>query len=250
MFSIYDRTRIIGRATAVVLSAAFVTATYAEVIPIGSNFFETVPGLTATFIDFSRDNINRGFFGPGSDPFIGFIRLRGNPIDPSTLGTTDTIMHRPEEINVVQGARRVTADLDLLALELESVNPITVTYNLGNNPEQWDVRVSRQANPPEGGRITIEQTIPDGGTYEAMVNTRLILTFTRRSDGAIRQVPLGLLMGTDNNVPWSFSANPPLFTDGHFCPCCVGGEPRSVVFSGPYLTLTLRPATRLRGVIE
>jgi hypothetical protein len=122
MFSIYHRTQIIRRATAAVLSAALVTGTYAAVIPVGSNFFETVPGL-ATFLDFTRASITRGFFDPGSDAFIGFVRLRGNPIDPGTLGTTDTIMARPEGITVVEGARPVTADLGLLALELESVNP-------------------------------------------------------------------------------------------------------------------------------
>src|SRR5258707_864772 len=118
MFSNCYPTQIIRCATVVVLSTALVTGMYAAVIPVGSNFFETVPGLTATFLDFTRASITRGFFDPGSDAFIAF-RLRGNPIDPRTLGTTDTIMQRPEEINVVQGARPVTADLGLLALELE-----------------------------------------------------------------------------------------------------------------------------------
>jgi hypothetical protein len=140
------------------VSAVFVTAAQAAVIPIGSNFFETIPGLTATFIDFSRDSINRGFFGPGSDAFLGFIRLRGSPIDPATLGTTDTIIIRPEAINVVENARQVTAELRFLALELVSVNPITITYDQGHNPELWDVRVSLRDNQPEGGRITIKQT--------------------------------------------------------------------------------------------
>jgi hypothetical protein len=250
MFLIHRRSHFVGPVTAIVMAGALITAAHAAVIPVGSNFFETIPGLTSTFLDFSRDNITRGFFGPGSDAFIGFIRLRGNPIEPRTLGTTDTIMHRPEEINVVLGARPVTADLSLLALKLESVNPITVTYNFGQNPEQWNVQVSRQPNPPRGGRITIQQTIPDGGTYEALVETRLIVTFTRRLDGAIRQLPLRLLMGTNNNVSWSFSADTLLVTDGHFCTSCVAGEPRSAVFSGPNLTLPLQPASRLRGVIE
>ena len=71
MFSIYHRTQIIRRATAFVLSAALVTGTYAAVIPVGSNFFETVPGLTATCLDFTRASITRGFFDSGSDFFIG-----------------------------------------------------------------------------------------------------------------------------------------------------------------------------------
>lgn len=249
MFFIRHTMRNITRAAAAVLSMALVTGTYAADIPAGNNFFETVPGLTATLLDFSREVIARGFFGPGSDVFMGPIRLKGNPISPTTLGTTDTIMSRPEVINVVLGARPVTADLDLLALELKSVTPITVTYNFGNNPEQWDVRVSRQETSPEGGRITIEQTTADGGAYEAMLNTRLMITFTRHLDGAIRRLPLGLVMGTGTSptVPWSFSAENFLITDGHFCPSCVAGAPRPVVFSGPILTLKLQPATRFRG---
>ena len=206
----------------------------------GSNFFETVAGPTATLIDFQRDYINRGFFGPGSDAFVGFIRLRGNPIDPTTLGTTDTIMRRPEAITVVEHARPVTADLDFIALELVSVNPITITYNQGQNPEQWNVRVSLQ-NQSEGGRITTKQTSGVGGTYEALLTTRLLVTFKRVSDNAIRQIPLGVLVGT-TAIPWSFNANPILLTDGHFCPSCDTGEPVASVFSGPYLTLTLQPA--------
>ncbi len=196
-----------------------------------------------------REVIARGFFGPGSDAFMGAIRLKGDPIDPTTLGTTDTIMARPEVINVVLDARPVTANLDLLTLELKSVTPITMTYNSGHDPEQWDVRVSRQGGTPEGGRITIKQTTADGGTYDAMVNARLTVTFTRHLDGAIRQLPLALVMGTGagSNVPWSFSAENFLITDGHFCPSCVAGGPRPVVFSGPYLTLKLQPATRFRG---
>ena len=80
MFALYRRTQIIRRVMAAVPSAAFVTAAHAAVIPTGSNFFETVAGPTATLIDFQRDYINRGFFGPGSDAFVGFIRLQGNPI--------------------------------------------------------------------------------------------------------------------------------------------------------------------------
>lgn len=242
MFGACRRIQIIHRAMAAVGSAVLVTATHAAVIPTGSNFFETVPGLTATFLDFSRDSINRGFFGPGSDAFIGFIRFQGNPIDPATLGTTDTIMRRAEEINVIENARPVTADLEFFALELVSVNPITITYNQGHNPEMWDVRVSLQPNQPEGGRITIKQTSPDGGTYEALLGTRVMVTFKRRSDNAIRQLPLGMVVGTNNNTPWSFNANPILLTDGPFCPSCVAGEPRASVFSGPYLTLKLQPA--------
>jgi len=119
MFFIYRTMRNIARTAAAVLSAALVTGINAAVIPVGPNFFESVPGLTTSFLDFSRDNIARDFFGPGSDPFIGFIRLKGKTINP-TLGTTNVIMQRPEEINVVLGARPVSADLSLITIELHN----------------------------------------------------------------------------------------------------------------------------------
>ena len=59
MFAIHRRTQVIGRATAAVLSAALITATYGAVIPAGPNYFETVPAGTS--IDFGRANISRGF---------------------------------------------------------------------------------------------------------------------------------------------------------------------------------------------
>ena len=242
MFAHYRRTQIIRRTVTAVLSAAFVTAAHAAVIPVGDNFFEAIPGpgATATGLDFSRDYITRGFFGPGSDAFGAFVLLKGDPIDPATLGTTDTIMHRPEAITVVDHGRQVTADLDFTALQLVTINPITVTYNQGQNPEPWNVRVSLQSQS-EGGRMTIRQTSGIGGTYEALLTTRLLVTFTRVSDNATRQVPLGVLVGT-GTIPWSFNANPILLTDGHFCPSCKAGESFTSVFSGPYLTLRLQPA--------
>src|SRR5262249_11445841 len=192
MLFIHRTLRNITRAVAVVLSVLFLTGTltYAAIIPAGPIFFESVPGLTTSSLDFSRENIARNFFGPGSDPFIGAIRLKGRTINP-ILGTTNVIMQRQEEINLVLGARPVSADLSLITIELQSVTPITITYNSGQNPEQWDVRVSRQESAPEGGRIIIDQRTADGGTYEATVNTRIFVKFTRRSDGAIRQLPFG-----------------------------------------------------------
>jgi hypothetical protein len=92
MFAIHRRTHVLGRAIAAILPAALITATYAALIPAGPNYFETVS--TGTSMDFSRTNISRGFFDPGSDSFLGFIRLQGVPIDPTTLGTTDTIVQR------------------------------------------------------------------------------------------------------------------------------------------------------------
>jgi hypothetical protein len=239
IFAIYPRVQIIGRATAVVLSATFITATYAAVIPAGPNYFETV--AAGTSIDFGRENISRGFFGPGSDAFIGFIRFHGDPVDPRSLGTTDTIMQRLSDINISQNERPQEAPLGLVLVNLVSVNPITVTYNQGQNPELWDVRLSLQPNQDQRGRMTIMQTSAGGGTYDTLQPARLMITFIRRSDNLTRILPFAILMGA-NDVPWSYNADRFLITDHHFCPSCFAGEPRSSVFAGPYLQWQVRPA--------
>ena len=241
MFAIPRKTQVFGRATAAVLSAALITATYAAPIPAGPNYFETVPAGTS--IDFGRGNIiRRGFFDPGSDGFIGGIRLQGDPVDPRALGTTDTIMQRLEDINISQNERLVT-DLGLALVSLVSVNPITVTYNGGHNPELWDARVSLQPNQEQRGSMVIMQTSADGGTYDTRQPARLMITFIRRSDNATRALPFAILMGADD-VPWSYNADRILITDHHFCPSCFAGESRSSIFAGPDMQWQVRPATR------
>jgi hypothetical protein len=238
MFAIHRRTQVPGYATAAILSAALITATYAALIPAGPNYFETVP--SGTSMDFSRQYISRGFFGPGSDYFIGFIRLQGAPVDPVALGTTDTIMQRLEDINISENERKVSP-LALVVVSLVSVNPITVTYNGGHNAELWDVRVSLQPNQDQQGRMIIMQTSPDGGRYDTLQPARLMITFIRRSDNATRALPFGVMIDSDA-VPWSYNADSILITDGHFCPSCSAGESRSSIFTGPSILWQLRPA--------
>jgi hypothetical protein len=124
-----------------------------------------------------------------------------------------------------------------------SVNPITVTYNQGQNPELWDVRVSLQPNEQQPrGRMTIDQTTAAGGTYEALLPARLLITFIRRSDNMTRLVPFGVLLGA-NQISWSFNANAALVTDHHFCPTCLAGEQGTPAgFAGPQMQWELQTA--------
>jgi hypothetical protein len=149
-------------------------------------------------------------------------------------------MQRLGDINISQNARPQEAPLGLVLVSLVSVNPITVTYNLGQNPELWDVRVSLQPNQEQRGKMTIRQPSADGGTYDTLQPARLNITFIRRSDNLTRVLPFAILMGA-NNGPWSYNADRFLITDHHFCPSCVAGEPRSSVFAGPNLQWQVRP---------
>ena len=140
-------------------------------------------------------------------------------------------MRRLEDINISQNERLVT-DLGLGLVSLVSVNPITVTYNGGHNPELWDTRVSLQPNQVQRGSMVIMQTSTDGGTCDTRQPARLLITFIRRSGNATRALPFAIQMGADD-VPWSYNADRILITDHHFRPSCFAGESRSSIFAGP-----------------
>jgi hypothetical protein len=142
MFAIHRRTHVLGRAIAAILPAALITATYAALIPAGPNYFETVS--TGTSMDFSRTNISRGFFDPGSDSFIGFIRLQGVSIDPTTLGTTDTIVQRLFDIKISQNGQPRTTSLEIVAVSLWASIPSQSRTMAGRIPN-CGMRASRSS---------------------------------------------------------------------------------------------------------
>ena len=158
MFAIHRRTQVLGRATAAILSVALITATYAALIPAGPNYFETDP--TGTSIDFSHTSIPGNFFDSGSDslPWVSSA-CKATRVEPSgPLVQPDTIMQRVFDIEISQNGPPKTISLEIAAVSLVAVNPITVTHNGGQNPELWDARVSLQPNQEQRGRMTV---IPD-----------------------------------------------------------------------------------------
>jgi hypothetical protein len=128
------------------------------------------------------------FFEPGSDPFSGQVTLRGEPIDPYTLGETSTILRRwldpvsPGDPPGTIGA----VEVELLGLRLVSVGPIIVTSDGGQNPQEWDVKVVLSSMPAIPGGVSAEKTSDNGGTYDITLEVYPLLTFTRVSDGYTR----------------------------------------------------------------
>ncbi len=112
-----------------------------------------------TFVEFGTGNlpaIPADFFGPGSDPFTGQIELDGFPFDPLAFGDADTIIQRSyEPVSPSLGEPNAgTVEIEIIELSLISIQPITVTYNGGQDPEEWfvDVRLSDTPSPP--GELT------------------------------------------------------------------------------------------------
>lgn len=129
------------------------------------------------------------FFGPGSDPFVGRVNFGGVPLGSfkgRDVGDADTIVRRgaPPASNPA-GA----APIELIQLSLQSVDPITVTYEGGRRSERWSVEVSPSRSVPSRGEILIR----DDSTFDSQLLVVPLLTFTRLSDGQRRTLDMASL---------------------------------------------------------
>jgi hypothetical protein len=165
----------------------------------------TTPGGGTTFDDLAASPIPAGFFDPGSDPFDGRIVFRGDPLPdlgpPSSppLFPIDTIVERLAPAPMPGPS---TIPIEIVALSLVSAQPITVTYNGGQNPELWDVKACLSSVAPQPhGSMTIAGTCPGGGTFGSTLPVVPKLVFTRQNPPQTRvldpapQVTLDFLTG-------------------------------------------------------
>ncbi len=139
---------------------------------------------TFGYLDPCSPPIPSGFFGPGSDPFEGSVCLRGVPLGSSPYGTfdaADTLILRQQDpfdpCDLTTGTAGVP--IEMVALNLVSVAPITVTYHGGGDPEQWDVAVGLSSVAPSPGEVYAYRTDCNGGTYSSMLYVQPKFTFTR-----------------------------------------------------------------------
>jgi hypothetical protein len=165
----------------------------------------TTPGGGTSFDDFAANPIPADFFDPGSEPFLGIVLFSGQPLPdlgpPSapSLFPTDTVVERLAPAAMPGPA---TIPIEIVALSLVSSQPITVTYNGGQNPELWDVQACLSSLAPQPqGSMTIARTCPGGGTFRSTLPVVPKLVFTRQSDLQVRvldpapQVTLDFLTG-------------------------------------------------------
>ncbi len=163
------------------------------------------------------------FFGPGSDPFGGVVCLKGMPLGPTVFGDfgdADTIIERsanPFDRCGLPAGQTETVDIEIVALSLVGIDPITVTFNGGQDPEPWDVKVdlSTVVTPP-AGTLTATKGHCNGGTYTSVLNVQPRFTFDKVSDidqvvldtGAEGIQPVTLIQ--DVPAPWSHDPDPNL----------------------------------------
>lgn len=155
------------------------TASGVDVLP-GHDLWVTPPGGAVENFGGEAPPLPSDFFGPGSDPFFGEVIFVGEPIGTfmgQPTGPADTIVERPATAILPGEGSSDSIPIQLVELSLVSTQPITVTFNGGQDPEQWDVQVQLGA-PPSNGTMTINQVTPIGGVYDAAINVCPLFTFT------------------------------------------------------------------------
>jgi len=151
----------------------------------------TTPPGSQTSYSFLDTPLPAGFFGAGSEPFSGTVALQGAAIDPQRLGPADTIVRRMQDLCPDEVGESVTVAIEIVALSLVSVEPITVTFDDGRNPERWEVQVCLSSQPQQTGSITITLDEEDCGTFDSIVPVLPKFSFTRTADGRTESVDCG-----------------------------------------------------------
>ncbi len=162
-----------------------------SLIDPGIDLWETPAGGTTVQEFPLNDPIPADFFNPcspglSSDPFSGTITFGGQPATtdpPAALAPTDTIVRRLTTADLPTVGSFDTVPIEIVALNLVSVNPITVTYDGGAHPELWDVRACLSGSPQIQGSMTIRKTCSGGGTYDSVLPVRPQFVLTRVADG-------------------------------------------------------------------
>lgn len=191
-------------------------------IPPGIDLFETDPQTTQfTFTDNpppAGTQIPADFFGPGSEPFVGSVYFAGEPFGTFVNGTqtfqtgdADTVVRRTAALEFNGPVpQQDEVPIQMVALNLVSMQPITVTYE-GGSTELWQVNAAISQTPPQPqGQMNAERT-GIGGTFSSQLPVLPRLTFTRLSDGTTAVLDLVNIIQPPqypaftfqaNNVPW------------------------------------------------
>jgi len=171
------------------------------------------------------------FFDLGSDPSTSTVCLRGVPLGIPQFGNADTLISRsadPFDRCDLPSGTSSTVNIEIVSLSLESVDPITVTHNGGQNPELWKVTVDLSpgglppSTPPR--TLTAIKSHCNGGMYTSVLYVQPRFTFTKISNpsevrvldtGIVGTPPVELVQSDPH--PWVSDIDPFLGAMVDFC---------------------------------
>ena len=186
-------------------------------VPAGFDYLRTAE--EGAEFRFNVNPIPAGFFHPNSKPFAASVRFTGRALPPAFFGGrrirhADTVVHRRSAARVsLSGRQSETVPLELVALALESIEPILV--RVGDRTEEWDVQVRLSGRQPSTGQMTITKTSDTGGLFDSELTVIPAFTFIRRCDGKRLALNVGdftsvpelmdALVIRSRAIPWSYS---------------------------------------------
>jgi len=158
------------------------------------------------------------FFGPGSDPFDGIIALTGSPLTPNPpyeFGNADAIIERKESAALPDNESTDMVEIELVALNLLSTIPITVSYDGGAYFEEWDVHVClSEIALVDAGSMVLMRDCCLGGEFNATLAFYPKFIFTAIQSPQEMILDYGLagyppLVTTSSSGKWSVDMHPP-----------------------------------------
>ncbi len=172
------------------------------------------------------------FFEPGSDPFTDQVCLVGEPLGSTGFGTyevADTLVQRsadPFDRCELPGPTQNTVDIEIVELNLRSIEPITV--QVSGSPTFWDVTMDLSTVAAPLGTLGATKTHCNGGTYSALLPVQPRFTFTKVAGPGIPIGSFGVLdtglegtppvqLAGQGNPPWVTDADPLLRLEAPFC---------------------------------
>ncbi len=204
-------------------------AVCAQDVAAGYDLLSTVEDVTIVFGtgEGEMPPAPADFFGPGSDPFEGTVVCEGHPPPlpdvgacEGDLGVTDTVVERKQVAELPGTPSTDTVDIEMVALSLVSVAPVTVTFDGGASSSDYDVQVTLHGTEPSVGTMDINKTHENGGTFDAELTVYPKFIFTKVSGASGQnEVELEDFAQYQNSfivegAPWEYEAA------GLDCPEC------------------------------
>jgi hypothetical protein len=201
-------------------------AVQALAIGPGDDWFSTPDDSVFLDLDFTQ-------FGAG----IVNVGFKGNPLDPGTMGSTDTIVRRHTGLGDGDTGR---IDIELVALSLVSVAPVEIP-NPGGPSSFFDVFIDLDTDQSSTGHIDIIQHGPNGGLFDSFFDVFTEISVVPVAGGQ----PVAVIQQHDTqestNSAWCHQPGPgTLFpnNNGGFFPGvdCANGPPVvvGVTHTGPH----------------
>ncbi|MBI3660428.1 hypothetical protein HY230_08165, partial [Candidatus Acetothermia bacterium] len=192
----------------------FAAGTPVQSVSPGFDLFET-DAKSSQFQFKNEFEIPADFFAPGSKPFNSTVKFQGVPLSTfmgKDTGLADTIVQRDQAANLPTIPSSDTIPIEIVALSLQSVEPIKV--KVGTATQLWDVKVELSHSQPSTGTMTITKRDLLGGTFDSQLVVQPLFTFTRQSDHVQRIFDVGTLTLTPDSlakitlkakrVPWVY----------------------------------------------